>query len=161
MAAIGLALLLVLVGAPLMGWPPLVRLPAVLVPALAVTLVVTRPWRWREWDRRALAWQPSVRQVWAAALVVGLMLFWYVVTRFKSGEINAVDFTVYFDRPCFQAAQGRPMFVEVSDTPGFSHRNESGAPCTPCASCASLARVERLRARPRWPSSSTTTPRAR
>ena len=124
LAAIGLAVLLVLVGAPLVGWPPVVRLPAVLVPALALALLVTRPWRWREPDLRALDWQPSGRLVWSAALIIGLVLFWYVLTRFQSGEINAVDFTIYFDRPCFQTLHGRPLFVETSDTPGFSNRSE-------------------------------------
>jgi uncharacterized membrane protein len=55
-----------------------------------------------------------------------LLLFWYVLTRFQSGQINAVDFTIYFDRPCYQTAQGRPLFVEVSDTPGLSQRSELG-----------------------------------
>ena len=49
------------------------------------------------------------------AAVVGLLLFWFVLTRFRSGEINAVDFTVYYDRPAFQTLQGRPMFVETGD----------------------------------------------
>ena len=35
LAAIGLVVLVVLIGAPLVGWPRVVRLPAVLVPALA------------------------------------------------------------------------------------------------------------------------------
>lgn len=123
-AVIGLTVVLVLVGAPLLGWPRVVRLPAVLVPALALVLFVSRPWRWRESDRRALEWQPSARLVWSTALVVGLLLFWYVLTRFRSGEINTVDFTIYYDRPCFQTVQGRPLFVEVSDTPGLSNRSE-------------------------------------
>jgi hypothetical protein len=37
-----------------------------------------------------------------------LLLSWIVLTRFQSGEINGVDFTVYFDRPCFQTLQGPP-----------------------------------------------------
>ena len=52
------------------------------------------------------------------------MLFWYVLTRFQSGQINAIDFTIYYDRPCYQTVQGRPLFVEVSDTIGFSDRSE-------------------------------------
>jgi len=59
-----------------------------------------------------------------AAGILACGLFWYVLTRFRSGEINAIDFTVYFDRPCFQTVMGRPLFVEVSDTPGFSYRSE-------------------------------------
>lgn len=122
--AIGFTVLLVLVGAPLAGWPRVVRLPAVLVPALALGLLVTRPWRWQESDLCALDQQRSSRFVWSSALIAGLSLFWYVLTRFQSGEINAVDFTIYFDRPCFQTVQGRPLFVEVSDTPGFANRSE-------------------------------------
>jgi uncharacterized membrane protein len=121
---IGLTAVLVLVGAPLAGWPPVVRLPAVLVPALALAVGVTRPWSWPELDRRASAWQPSRSQVWSAAVVIGLVLFWYVLTRFHSGQINAIDFTIYYDRPCFQTVHGRPLFVEVSDTRGFSYRSE-------------------------------------
>ena len=43
LAAIGLCALLVLVGAPLCGWPAVVRLPAVLVPSLILALLVMRP----------------------------------------------------------------------------------------------------------------------
>jgi hypothetical protein len=111
LAAIGFAALLVLFGAPLAGWPPVVRLPAVLVPALLLAVCVTRPWSWPEFDRRASEWQPSRRLVWSTAVVVGLLLFWYVLTRFRSGQINAIDFTIYYDRPCFQTVHGRPLFV--------------------------------------------------
>ncbi len=124
LTAIGLSVLLVLVAAPLAGWPPVVRLPAVLTPAFALAAIVIRPWRWREADLHALLWQPSPRLVCCGGLFVGLALFWYVLTRFQSGEINAVDFTVYFDRPCFQTVHGRPLFVENSDTPGYSNRSE-------------------------------------
>ncbi len=124
LATTGFAVLFVLVGAPLVGWPGVVRLPAVLVPALALVFLITTPWRWHGADVRALEWQPSRRQIWSAAAIVGLSLFWYVLTRFRSGEINAIDFTIYFDRPCFQTVHGRPLFVEVSDTPGFSNRSE-------------------------------------
>ena len=124
LTAIALIVLLVLVGAPLLGWPRVVRLPAVLVPALAIALVMTRPWRWPDLTGRAVEWQPSGRFVLTAALSAGSLLLWYVLTRFQSGEINAVDFTIYFDRPCFQTAQGRALWVETSDTPGFSNRSE-------------------------------------
>lgn len=124
LAAVGVAVVLVLVGAPLWGSPRVVRLPAVLAPALALALLITRPWRLSQWEDRGLRWQPSRRQLWGVAMIVGLSLFWYVLTRFRSGEINAIDFTVYFDRPCFQTVMGRPLFVEVSDTPGFSYRSE-------------------------------------
>ncbi len=124
LGALSLAVLLVVFGSPLLGWPRVVRLPAVLFPAIVLALLIARPWRWPDINRIALEWQPSARFVRTAALVAGSLLFWYVLTRFRSGEINAIDFTVYFDRPCFQTTQGRPLFVEVSDTPGFSYRSE-------------------------------------
>lgn len=125
LATIALVVVVVLVGAPLVGWPPVVRLPAVVVPALVLAFFVIRPWRWRESDLRTLdRWEPSDRHLWVAALIAGLVLFWLVLTRFQSGAINAVDFTVYFDRPCFQTLQGRPLYVETADAPGFSHRSE-------------------------------------
>lgn len=42
----------VVVGAPLLGWPAVVRLPAALVPALALGVAAHRPWRWgkADWD---------------------------------------------------------------------------------------------------------------
>ncbi len=124
LGALSLAVLLVVFGSPLLGWPRVVRLPAVLFPAIVLALLIARPWRWPDINRIAFEWQPSARFVRTAALVAGSLLFWYVLTRFRSGEINAIDFTVYFDRPCFQTTQGRPLFVEVSDTPGFSYRSE-------------------------------------
>jgi uncharacterized membrane protein len=124
--ALGLAPTLVLLCAPLLGWPPVVRLPAVLVPTLALAIGVSRPWTLPDFDRRVSEWQPSPRTVWIAALLAGLLLFWHVLTRFYSGQINAIDFTIYYDRPCFQTVHGRPLFVEVSDTPGLSYRSELG-----------------------------------
>lgn len=124
LALTGLAVVLVLVGAPLWGSPRVVRLPAVLAPALAIVLLITRPWQLSGWEHRARSFKPSRLQVWGGAALLAACLFWYVLTRFRSGEINAVDFTVYFDRPCFQTVMGRPLFVEVSDTPGFSYRSE-------------------------------------
>jgi uncharacterized membrane protein len=52
-----------------------------------------------------------------AILVVGSILLWLVLSRFWSGEINAVDFTVYYDRPTYQTSQGRLMYVESADDP--------------------------------------------
>jgi len=124
LAAIGLAVLVVLIGAPLVGWPRVVRLPAVLVPALALALLVPPRQYWRQSPLPTVDWQPPRRLVWSMALVVGLLLFWYVWTRFRSGEINAIDFTVYYDRPCFQTVHGRPLLVETSDTPALSNRSE-------------------------------------
>lgn len=121
---IGLVVVAVLVGAPLGGWPRLVRLPAVLVPALVLALLVLRPWRWSESVWHAVeAWTPTPRLIWSGALVLALVLFWIVLTRFQSGEINAVDFTVYFDRPCVQTLQGRPLLVETADFPAYSQRS--------------------------------------
>jgi uncharacterized membrane protein len=124
LAAIGLAVLGVLIGAPLVGWPHVVRLPAVLVPALVLALLVPPRTFWSQSPLLGVDWQPSRRLVWSVALVVGLLLFWYVLTRFRSGEINAIDFTIYYDRPCYQTVHGRPLFVETSDTPGLSDRSE-------------------------------------
>jgi len=124
LAALALAVVVLVVGAPLMGWPRVVRLPAILLPALALAAWLAWPLGRRDGGVLAADWQPSRRLVWSAALVVGALLFWYVLTRFRSGEINAVDFTIYYDRPCSQTVHGRPLFVEVSDTPGLSHRSE-------------------------------------
>jgi uncharacterized membrane protein len=115
----------VVVGAPLFGWLPLVRLPAVLVPVVALTLLAARPWRWRAEDVDAIAaWTPSRRTTMIASMATAAVLGWVVLTRFRSGDINAVDFTVYFDRPIYQTAHGRLMFVETADLADFSHRSE-------------------------------------
>ena len=118
---VGLSAAVVLVGAPLAGWPAVVRLSAVLVSSLLLALAIVRPWRFsrRQWETLA-RWQPPPRLVTSGALVAAAVLFWVVLTRFYSGEINGVDFTVYFDRPCFQTAQGRPLFIETSDFPQYS-----------------------------------------
>ena len=100
------------------------RLPAILVPALLLALAVVPRSPWRDSPLLRPEWQPSRRQVWSAAAVIGGLLFWYLLTRFRSGEINAIDFTIYYDRPCFQTVHGRPLFVETSDTPGLSNRSE-------------------------------------
>jgi uncharacterized membrane protein len=120
--AIGFAI--VVVAAPIVGWPKLVRLPAVLVPALAGAILIVRPWQWSGSQLKTLRlWQPSPRVIWATALLIGLMLYWLVFTRFRSGEINAIDFTIYFDRPLFQTLRGRPLFVEAADY-GFGQRSQ-------------------------------------
>jgi uncharacterized membrane protein len=113
--AIGVGAATILIAAPFAGWP-VVRLPAVIFPALLIVVVILRPWRWDDRQLRAInAWAPSAPVVWSAALVTALALFWFVLTRFQSGEINGVDFTVYFDRPLFQTLQGRLLFVESAD----------------------------------------------
>jgi uncharacterized membrane protein len=124
LAAIGLVVVAVLIGAPLAGWPRVVRLPAILVPALLLALAVVPRGHWRDSPLLRPEWQPSLRLVWSAAALVGGLLFWYLLTRFRSGEINAIDFTIYYDRPCYQTVHGRPLFVETSDTPGLSNRSE-------------------------------------
>ena len=126
-ARVGLLLFVPIVGllaAPIVGWPAVVRLPALLVPALVMGLLTVRPWKWSEVEFRALdLWEPSPRQVLSAAFLAGVVLFWIVLTRFESGEINALDFTVYFDRPCFQTLQGRPLFVETAYGEEYSQRS--------------------------------------
>jgi uncharacterized membrane protein len=124
LAAIGLSVIVVVIAAPLAGWPRVVRLPAILVPALLLALAVVPRGYWRDSPLLRPEWQPSRRLVWSAAAVIGALLFWYVLTRFRSGEINAIDFTIYYDRPCYQTVHGRPLFVETSDTPGLSNRSE-------------------------------------
>ena len=125
LGAIAAIALIILVGAPLVGWPAVVRLPAVLVPALTLGVLAMRPWRWRDSKVKAVdQWTPAPRVVWAGATVGGLLLFWIVMTRFYSGEINAIDFTVYFDRPCYQTVQGHPLLIETSDEARFSNRGE-------------------------------------
>jgi uncharacterized membrane protein len=124
LGVIGLGVLVVLIAAPLFSWVRVVRLPAVLVPALLLAVAAVPRAYWREAPLLRPEWQPSRRLVWAAAAVIGLLLFWYVLTRFRSGEINAIDFTIYYDRPCYQTVHGRPLFVETSDTPGLSNRSE-------------------------------------
>lgn len=122
-AAITFAALLVAL--PLAGQIPVIRLPALLVPILLTLAISLRPWTWGDVTHRAVAaWQPTPRALWLAGLGVGACLFWIVMTRFQSGQINAVDFTVYFDRPTFQTWQGRPMFVETADAIGFSNRSQ-------------------------------------
>ena len=147
--AAGATLVSVLVAAPLVGWPPVLRLPAVLAVALLVAIVGARPWRWsvEEWKRIDLTVPSTATLAWCA-LAAGLVIFWIVLTRFQSGEINAVDFTVYFDRPCFQTIQHRPLFVETADVPSFSWRSE----LTVHAFWAMLAvaQLYRLHATPYW-----------
>jgi len=124
LGVIGLAALVVMIGAPLFAWIRVVRLPAILVPALLLALAVMPRAYWRDSPLLRTDWQPSRRLVWSAAALIGGLLFWYVLTRFRSGEINAIDFTIYYDRPCYQTVHGRPLFVEVSDTPGLSSHSE-------------------------------------
>src|SRR5919112_5927592 len=95
----------VLVGLPLSGVPILIRLPAVLAPTLVVAFLAARPWRWTKWDYDAIAaFVPSNTAIAVTAMAAGALLAWIVLTRFQSGDIDAIDFTVYFDRPLYQTA---------------------------------------------------------
>jgi uncharacterized membrane protein len=117
----------VLIAVPLVGWPPVVRLPAVLVPALALGVAVQRPWQWdRTFWERLDAWIPSNRTLLWGTLGLTLSLSWIVFTRFQSGGINGGDFTVYYDRPCVQTLRGRTLLVETADFPKFSHMSAIG-----------------------------------
>jgi uncharacterized membrane protein len=101
---------------PLAGWPPVTRV-APIVLSVAVTLgLAARPWKWPAptWSRLE-DWNPSDRAVGVTAVTLGLIVFWFVLTRFRSGDINAIDFTVYYDRPNFQTLLGRPLYVESAD----------------------------------------------
>jgi uncharacterized membrane protein len=100
------------------------RLPAVLVPSLLLAIAIVRPWQWTEADRQSVSrWVPSRKTLWLGACVLFILLFWIVLTRFRSTDINAVDFTVYFDRPCAQTVQGRPLLVESADNLDLAHRS--------------------------------------
>jgi uncharacterized membrane protein len=113
------------VTAPLVGWPTVSRLPGFIVPACVALAFVLRPWRWTSDTWQAVErYQPSQRFVVRFAAVTALLLMWIVWTRFQSGDINAIDFTVYFDRPCFQTVAGKPLFVETADLPGMSWQSQ-------------------------------------
>lgn len=125
--ALGLAFVALIVGAPLGGWPPTLRFSVVLGVSFLIAGLWMRPWRWNdsEW-RRLLEFDPSPRAVFIGALVSGLVLLWIVVTLFKGGHINGVDFTVYFDRPLYQTVQGRPLYVETTDEPAYERVTHLG-----------------------------------
>lgn len=88
-----------------------------------ILLVAARPWKWSaaDWARFG-DWNPSRRIISVTAVAIGLILFWLVLSRFRSGEINAIDFTVYYDRPCFQTLLGQPLYVESADDPTRAYR---------------------------------------
>jgi uncharacterized membrane protein len=108
---------------PLTGRVPVVRVAPILLFFFLVVIVAARPWRWSSEDWTAIdAWQPSSRVIRLGAAITGFVLCWFVVTRFRSGEINAIDFTVYYDRPNFQTAIGNVLFIESGDDPTRSWR---------------------------------------
>jgi uncharacterized membrane protein len=117
----------VVIASPLVGWPRTLRGSAVIGVPMLLTLLSARPWTWREEDWHRLAsFEPSRRQVAIGATLVGLFLIWVVVTLFRGGHINGVDFTIYFDRPLYQTAHGRPLFVESTDDPTFEYVTHLG-----------------------------------
>jgi hypothetical protein len=123
-AVLGALVVALFIVAPLTGSLPLVRVAPVLVLALLVILVVARPWTWSPEDWALVGdWNPSRRTVRVAAVIVGLVVFWFVLTRFRSADINAVDFTVYYERPNFQTLQGHPLYVESADDPQRAYRS--------------------------------------
>ncbi len=117
LSAAGLA---IIVGSPVFGWFPVVRLAAVIVPVLAGAVIAAAPWRWndREWELVA-SWTPSRRVLGTGVAVAAALLSWIVYSRFQAGGINAVDFTIYFDRPLYQTSLGRWYFVESTDDARF------------------------------------------
>ena len=121
---LGIVVLLAFVAFPLVGHPLVVRIAPILLLWGIVTTLTCRPWRWSDADWAAVAnWSPSPRVVRIAAVFVGLTIFWFVLTRFRSGDINAVDFTVYYDRPNFQTLLGKPLFIESGDDPVRAYRS--------------------------------------
>ena len=149
LGAIGVAVAVVLVTAPLYGWSPLVRLQAVLAPAFGLALLVLRPWRWPPERWAALTSRyPSRRAVMVAGLVAAVTLYWVVLTAFRSGQINAIDFTVYFDRPAFQTLHGRPLLVESTDVAAFANRTALAIHAY--WTMLPLAGLYAIRATPQW-----------
>jgi uncharacterized membrane protein len=109
---------------PLTAGVAVIRVAPFLLAAGSIVLLAARPWRWSpvEWSRVA-EWNPSTRQITIAAIVCSLTLLWFVVTRFQSGDINAIDFTVYYDRPILQTLHGRPLYIESTDDPARAYRS--------------------------------------
>ena len=123
-AVLGALVAATFIVAPLAGWPSLVRVAPVLVLALLVILGAARPWSWSQEDWAAIGeWNPSRRAVRVTAVLVGLLVFWFVLTRFRSADINAIDFTVYYERPNFQTLHGHPLYVESADDPLRAYRS--------------------------------------
>jgi uncharacterized membrane protein len=120
---LGSVILVAFVVFPLIGQPPVVRIAPILLFFGIVTSLTSRPWRWSDEDWAAVAeWSPSARVVRTSAVLVGLILFWFVLTRFRSGAINAIDFTVYYDRPNYQTLLGNPLLIESGDDPVRAYR---------------------------------------
>ena len=106
------------VAAPLLGWPSVVRVSAVLGPALILGIAIARPWQDGRLESLS-SWTPSRKVlIWRGrrARIVSVLDGAHALSQ---GEINAVDFTVYFDRPSFQTVHGRPLFVETAEALSF------------------------------------------
>jgi uncharacterized membrane protein len=122
-ALIGLAVVSFVVP-PLIGWPSVTRVSPILLAAGVVPVLVLRPWKWTDVEWGLLDdWVPSTRLVWLGAGILGGVVFWFVLCRFRSGEINAIDFTVYYDRPSFQTLLGRPLYIESAADPLLAYRS--------------------------------------
>ena len=123
-AVLGIACVAAFVSLPLLGGVPVVRVAPILLFVLILTLLAARPWTWSGAEWLAVdEWEPSDAAVRWAAIAAGLIVFWFVLTRFRSGDINAIDFTVYYDRPIFQTLLGRPLYVESADDPLRAYRS--------------------------------------
>ncbi|MEO7273120.1 MAG: DUF2079 domain-containing protein [Vicinamibacterales bacterium] len=121
-AVVAAVAVVILVGSPVLGWFQVVRVSAVLLPVLLVPAVASTPWRWSDQDWALLAgWQPTKHVLAFAAGAATLLLAWIVFSRFQAGGINAVDFTVYFDRPLFQSSRAHWYFVESTDDARFDN----------------------------------------
>ena len=105
---------------PLAGWPAVVRSWAVLLPAFALSVVALRPWQWQseDWDV-LLRWEPDRRVIAIGAAAAAFVLFWIVYSRFQSGHINGVDFTIYFVARFFRRAAGVPSSSRSLTSPHF------------------------------------------
>ena len=115
------AALAVTVASPVLGWFPVVRMSAIFAALLITGCWAARPWSWtsEQWTRAA-AWVPSRRAMLTGFALLSAVLWWLVYSRFQAGGIDAVDFTVYFDRPLYQTSHGRPLFVESTNEPRFA-----------------------------------------
>jgi len=120
---LGIACVAAFVALPLLGGASVVRVAPILLFALILTLLAARPWTWSGDEWLAVGdWHPSDAAVRWAAIAAGLIVFWFVLTRFRAGGINAIDFTVYYDRPSWQTLLGRPLFIESADDPMRAYR---------------------------------------
>src|SRR5215210_6766286 len=71
--------IVVVFGAPLIGWPPTLRGSVVFGVPLLLTGLFAKPWTWRvlEW-RHVSTFEPTSRHVAIGATVAGVLLAWIV-----------------------------------------------------------------------------------